>query len=88
MRAQGPIQNAAKKPAGKGFVGLRASTFRTTLRSVPGGSEHARRVFRGIPRRGIGMGLLRDIYFLTTAFSLDGRSRRRAMEKKFQNRLA
>jgi hypothetical protein len=45
-------------------------------------------VFRGIPRRGIGMGLLRDIYFLTTAFSLDGRSRRRAMEKKFQNRLA
>ena len=29
-----------------------------------------------------------DIYFLTTAFSLDGPSRRRAMEKKFQNRLA
>ena len=29
----------------------------------------------------------RDIYFLTTAFSLDGPSRRRAMEKKFQNRL-
>ena len=28
----------------------------------------------------------RDIYFLMTAFSLDGPSRRRAMEKKYQNR--